>query len=182
VNRILVVGTTGSGKTTVASTLASYLGAPHVELDALHWEPGWVEAVTEEFRDRALAAASGDRWVLCGNYWTKLGDVLWARADTVVWLDLPLPILLWRLIRRTISRSLRKTQLWGSNQERISGLWSKDSLLLWAIKSHPRNRARYAAALADPRWQHIAFVRLRSQHAVREWLGAVRRKTMAPDR
>lgn len=169
-NRVLVVGTTGSGKTTVASAIAKHLGARHVELDSLHWEPGWVEAETEQFRQRALAATTSERWVVCGNYWSKLDDLLWSRADTVVWLDLPLPILLWRLVQRTVRRSLRRTELWGTNRERLRQLWRKDSLLLWAIKSQPRNRARYSAAMTDLRWQHIRFVRLRSQRAIRKWL------------
>lgn len=169
-NRVLVVGTTGSGKTTVAAAIAEYLAAPHVELDSLHWKPGWVEADTEEFRRRALAATTSERWVVCGNYWSKLDDVLWSRADTVVWLDLPVPILLWRLVRRTVRRSLRRTELWGTNRERISSLWHRDSLLLWAVKSQPKNRARYRAAMTDPRWHHISFVRLRSQRVVRKWL------------
>lgn len=110
------------------------------------------EADTNEFGRRALAATTSPRWVVCGNYWSKLDDLLWSRADTVVWLDLPLPILLWRLVRRTAHQSLRRTELWGTNREHPSSLWHKDSLLLWAIKSQPKNRARYGAAMTDSRW------------------------------
>lgn len=169
-NRVLVVGTTGSGKTTLAAAIATALDARHVELDALHWKPGWVEAEADEFRAAVIAATTGPRWVVCGNYHNKLGWTLWERADTVVWLDLPLPLLLWRVTRRTIRRSLRRTQLWSGNRERLRNLWRKDSLILWAIQTHPRNRDRYGTALSDPRWENVTTFRLRSPRDVRAWL------------
>src|SRR5205809_1832315 len=88
--RVVVVGTTGSGKTTLAGRLAQRLGVPHVELDALHWEANWVEAGDEVFRERAARALTGSAWVVDGNY-SKVRDIVWGRADMVVWLDYPLP-------------------------------------------------------------------------------------------
>lgn len=167
-----MVGTTGSGKTTLASALAKHLGAPHVELDGLFWKPDWVQADGEQFRTDVLAATAGPRWTACGNYSRKLGMVLWERADTVVWLDPPLSLLLWRILRRTVTRSVRRTQLWAGNREKVSNLWRKDSLLRWAIQTHPQHRAAYMAATADPRWAHLTIVRLRSPRTVRRWLRA----------
>src|SRR5437867_5486367 len=114
-NRVLVVGTTGSGKTTTARAIAQRLNAPYIELDALWWKPNWTESDHDDFRERVDAATSGDRWVADGNYITPLRDTLWSKADTVVWLDVALPLIVLRLIRRTISRSLRKTELWSGN-------------------------------------------------------------------
>src|SRR2546422_5327539 len=85
-NRIVVVGTTGSGKTTTARRIGEIIGAPHVELDALHWEADWTEADTETFRRRIVEATAGERWVVDGNY-AKGRDLVWPRAEMIVWLD-----------------------------------------------------------------------------------------------
>src|SRR5574340_369956 len=102
-NRIVVVGSSGSGKTTTAETIAQKLGIPHVELDALHWLPDWQETELLEFREKIAQALAGPAWVVDGNY-AKVRDISWTRADTLVWLDLPLPLVLGRLANRTFRR------------------------------------------------------------------------------
>src|SRR5438132_1981195 len=101
--RVVVGGTSASGKTTLASRLAGRLGVPHVELDALHWEAGWIEAPNELFRARTQEALSGNCWVVDGNY-SVVRDIVWGRADTVIFLDYPLIVILGRLLRRTLWR------------------------------------------------------------------------------
>ena len=86
--RVLVMGTTGSGKTTVGRRIAERLGVPFVELDALNWGPNWTEMLLEEFRHNVAVAASGDAWVIDGNS-GKARDITLPRATTVVWLDYP---------------------------------------------------------------------------------------------
>ena len=115
--RINVVGTSGNGKTTFSRALAKRLGLPHVELDALNHGPNWTEASDEEFRRAVEAATDRDGWVVDGNYGRKIGDVVLRQADTVVWLDQPLPLVLWRLWRRTIWRIVRREELWSGNRE-----------------------------------------------------------------
>jgi DNA helicase HerA-like ATPase len=87
--RLIVIGTSGAGKTTLAKTLASLLGSPFVELDALHWDPNWTPAPPETFRARVAAATAGERWVVDGGY-SAVRDLLWPRADTLIWLDYPI--------------------------------------------------------------------------------------------
>src|SRR5205823_6990985 len=101
--RIVVVGSTGSGKTTLASQLARRLALPHVELDALHWEPNWTMAPLDRFRQRVEEALNGEGWVVDGGY-GKVRDIVWGRAETLVWLDYGLPVILWRLLKRTLRR------------------------------------------------------------------------------
>jgi adenylate kinase family enzyme len=102
-----VVGTTGSGKTTVAAALAAAMGLRHIELDTLHWEPGWQEAEAAVFETRlhAALAAAPHGWVVDGNCLTKADPITSTAADTLVFLDLPLGVVLARLVRRTIRRS-----------------------------------------------------------------------------
>jgi adenylate kinase family enzyme len=171
--RILVIGTTGSGKTTVAGRLARARGLPHIELDALHWEPNWQEAETAVFQRRVRTAldAAPDGWVVDGNYFTKVEPITTAAADTLVFLDLPLPLVLGRLVRRTIRRWRTREELWSGNREHLRALFTRDSLLLWALRSHRRNRSRFRQRIDDGGpWR--ASVRLRTPRQVRRFLDA----------
>jgi adenylate kinase family enzyme len=132
--RIIVVGSTGSGKTTLARLLAARFGLPHVEFDALHWEPAWTPASTDVFRERIARALGGDAWVADGNY-GQVRDIAWARADTIVWLDFTLPVILPRLIRRTWRRLITQEELWNGNRERWIHQFRRDSLVVWAIQT-----------------------------------------------
>jgi adenylate kinase family enzyme len=169
---VLVVGTTGSGKTTVAAALADALGVPHVELDALHWEPNWQEAETAVFQDRVRAAldAAPDGWVVDGNYFTKVEPIT-AGADTLVFLDLPLPLILARVLRRTVRRWRTREELWSGNREHLHTLLTRDSLLLWALRSHRRNRRRFRERI-DHAGPGLVAVRLRSPREVQRFLVA----------
>ena len=124
--RIVVVGTTGSGKTVLAGRVAQQLGIRHVELDALHWGPDWEPAPLAVFRQWTAEALNGDAWVVDGNY-SKVRDITWARAQTVVWLDYPLVVTLARLSCRTVRRSLTHEELWSGNREELwRALTSRD--------------------------------------------------------
>jgi adenylate kinase family enzyme len=164
--KVVVVGTTCSGKTTVARRLAEEHDVPHVELDALHWGPGWSEASTYDFRARVEEALAGDGWVADGGYHGKLGDLVLERADLVVWLDLPLGTILGRLSARTLRRIRGREELWGGNRETWRGAFlSRDSLFLWALKTHRPRRKRYEERLA-----RYDVVRLRSAAETETWL------------
>ena len=112
--RIAIVGSTGSGETTLAAQLAQRLNLPHVELDSLYWEAGWNPVSEEVFRAR-VTAALGDAWVADGNY-GQARDLIWGRADTLVWLDMPLTLALWRVVSRTLRRIVTHEVLWNENR------------------------------------------------------------------
>jgi adenylate kinase family enzyme len=169
-HRIVVVGTTGSGKTTLARQLAQRLGVPHVELDALHWEPGWTEAPTAVFRQRVAEALKGNSWVVDGNYHT-VRDIVWSQANLLVWLDYRLAVLLWRLWRRTIVRHITRKELWNGNRESFRTTFlSRESILLWQLQSYRRRRREYPQTFALPEYSHLRVVRLRSPGETRRWL------------
>ena len=164
-----VIGTTGSGKTTFARRTALQLQVPHIELDALHWEPGWIEAPTAVFRERVAQAVSGPAWVVDGNYHAAR-DLVWARAGQIIWLDYPLRLILWRLTARTWRRITTHEELWNGNRERWGAAFGRDSLYLWVLKTYWRRKREYPALLQRPEYQSLRLVRLRSPRQADEWL------------
>ena len=168
--RISVVGTTGSGKTMIARFVSRRLGVPHVELDSLYWGPDWTPPSIPVFRNQVAEALRGTRWVCDGNY-SRVRDIVWSRADTIVWLDYPLAVIMWQLIGRTVRRARSREVLWQGNREswRTSFL-SQDSILLWALKSFRRRRREYPTLMRKPEHAHLRTIHLRSRSATGEWL------------
>ncbi len=169
--RVNVVGTSGSGKTTFARALARRLCAPCVELDALHWEPNWTEVTPEVMRARVAAAVAGERWVIDGNY-SVSRDIVWARADTIVWLDFSRAVATWRIVSRSLSRLVRRTELWGGNRESLRELVTRDSVVWWSMSTYARRRRDYPALLAGQR--QLEVVRLRTPREADRWLRSLR--------
>jgi adenylate kinase family enzyme len=168
--RIVVVGVTGSGKTTTALRLSGILGIPHIELDALHWLPSWVPMEREPFRQAVAQALSGPAWVTDGNY-IKARDIIWERATTLIWLDYSLPVILWQLTLRTWKRVFTREVLWNGNRETLRGaFFSKDSLFLWALQTYPRFRQEYSKHQTMPGGAHLQMIHLRSRRETGAWL------------
>jgi adenylate kinase family enzyme len=170
--QIVVKGSSGSGKSTVAAELAHRLGLTYIELDALHHGPNWSEPTAEEFRAivrQAMDDALGG-WVVDGNYDSKLSDLVVGEADTIVWLDLPLSVKWHRVWRRTMHRIRNRVELWNGNRETWRGAFaSGDTILLWVLRSHVRHRRIWPDRFeGDER-----LVRLRTEDEVRRWLETV---------
>jgi adenylate kinase family enzyme len=162
VRRISVVGNSGSGKSTLAAALAAALGVPHLELDGVFHQAGWQSLPAPEFRAAVAAFAAGEGWVIDGNY-GAVQDLVWARADTVVWLDPSRARVMRQLIPRTLLRMARRTERWNGNRESWRNLLRaspEESILRWAWTQHARTRERYRQARADPAFAHLEFVRL----------------------
>jgi adenylate kinase family enzyme len=171
--RFSVAGTSGAGKSTVGRAIASRLDLPYFELDSLFHGPNWSEPPPGEFQRRVLASIDGlDGWVVDGNYHSKLDELVLERADTFVWLDLPLRVSLRRIWRRTWSRILRREELWAGNRERIwTAFVKRESLVHWAVKSHFRHRREFPDLLE--RHPQLEVVRLRSPRDVERWLDSL---------
>jgi len=177
--RIVVIGTTGAGKSTLAEQLAGILRYPFVELDALFWGPAWTPFPQEVFRHRVSDALAAETWTVGGNY-SVARDLVWTRADTLVWLDYPLPLVLWRLGRRTIRRIVMRERLWGGNVETWrSQFASRDSLFVWAFKTHFRRRREMPVLLALPENRHLHVLHFRSPRTAAGWLQSVRHHRQA---
>lgn len=168
-DRINVVGTSCSGKTTLARRLAVRLDAPHVELDALFWGPNWTPVDPLRFRERVAASAAGSRWVIDGGY-SPVRDLTWSRADTVVWLDYSLALVLARWVRRTAARMRSRAEFWPGtgNRESVRNALRRDGLLWWILRTHRSRRRRLSAELASR--PDLRVIRLRSPRATRRWL------------
>ncbi len=170
--RINVVGTSCSGKTTLARSVAERLGLPHVELDALFWDRHWTPAPAPLFRSRVAAAVSGDAWVIDGGY-SPIRDLLWSRADAVVWLDYPMPLVLGRWATRTMRRIRSQEEFWPEtgNRESLRNALRPSGLLWWILRTHRRRRRSMAAGLlARP---EIEGIRLLSPVEAERWLATL---------
>lgn len=171
-HRISVVGTSGSGKTTVAAKIAKRLNIRHVELDALHWKPGWQEAPLDEFRRQVDEATSEESWVVDGNY-SKVRDIVWRKAETVVWLDSPFRVVFSRVLWRTIRRIVTGEELWEGNRENLNALIGQDSMPVWVLKTFWRRKKELPELLASDEYSHLQAIRLRSSQEVEEWLDSL---------
>ena len=170
----MITSAPGSGGTTFAARLASILGVTLVELDAIHWQPRWRELDAGEFRRRVEPLVEREGWVIDGGYWSKLGDLVLQRADTVVWLDLPRRVWLPRLLRRTLRRVITHEELWNGNRESLRNVClSRQSLILFALRNDRSRRHRYPRRLAGYR-----VARLRSESEVDAFLRSASRACM----
>jgi adenylate kinase family enzyme len=173
---VSVVGTSGAGKSMLARELAVILGVPHLELDGLNHQPDWEPLPQEEFRRIVAAKAAEDGWVIDGNY-SAVQPLVWARADTVAWLDLPKSIVMRQVVWRTLRRVAGRQELWNGNRERWRNFFTWDpeqSVISWAWHKHAPDRARYAAAAADPANAHLRFITLASNREVARFLAGAR--------
>ena len=171
--RIVILGTTGSGKSTLARELAQILRVPVVELDAIRHGPNWTETPDDVFRQRIADALRAEGWVVDGNY-SVARDIIWSRATTLVWLDYSFPLVFWRLFLRTMTRGIMRRRLWNDNRE---DLWrhflTKDSLFLWAFRTHWKRRKSLPPAFSQPQYRHLKVMRFTSASQTKRWLEGI---------
>jgi adenylate kinase family enzyme len=173
VNRIAIVGATGSGKSTLAAQIGNKLDLPVIELDALFWEPNWTQVPDDLFRKRVDQALQGTHWVVGGNY-SRARDIIWRRAEILIWLDYPLPLVAWRLFKRIVIRIISQEELWGGNRETFRAQFlSRESLFLFLLKSKPRHRREYPQLLKKPEHIHLKLFRFRYPAETQTWVNSL---------
>jgi adenylate kinase family enzyme len=168
------MGQSGAGKTTLAQALAAALAVPYVELDRVQWQAGWQplqQTDRAEFIRRVGAATAGDAWVVDGNY-SAARHHTWGRATHIVWLDYKRPVIMVRVIRRSLLRAVLRTELWAGNREQWRNMLRADHPIWWAWNTWRRHRREWGEALARPEYSHLVVLRLRHP---REAAAAVRR-------
>jgi adenylate kinase family enzyme len=176
VQRIAVVGAAGVGKSTLARSLSDALGIPRLEIDAIFHQPGWTQLDPPEFRERVDTFTSRDSWIVDGNYRTSIGDLVWERADTIIWLDYSRSVVLGRVTRRTFRRALSREELWNGNRESLRDALSLDparSVIRWSWTQHAKYQVEYAEAIANQPRADLATVRLRTPTETSGWLANV---------
>ena len=168
--RIAIAGVTGAGKTTLARRIASATGIAYTEVDSLFHGPLWQPLDTFEDEVRALVARPA--WVAEWQY-AQGRPLIAARADTLVWLDLPSRVTLSRVVRRTIRRRIHRERLWNDNLEPPLHTFfvDPDHIVRWAIRTQRKLVTRVPETEAAHPQLHV--VRLRSQREVDRWLAAL---------
>ena len=168
-NRVAVVGPSGGGKTALGRWIEVEFGLPFTDLDDVFWRPGWQQAPEPAFRADVDRLTRQPRWVLAGNY-SPVRDLVWPRADTLVWLDLPLPVVLWRTTLRVIRQARTQEPVCNGNRQDIRALvFGKDPLLAYTLRTNRRRRRDWPALLAAPEHAHLNVARLRSAAQVAAW-------------
>lgn len=169
--RVVLIGATGSGKTTLGRTLSARLHIPFTDLDDLFWLPGWQQRPEEEFRRLAAEALpENGAWIVAGNY-GGLRDLVWGRADTVVWLDYGFALTFFRLLKRSIARVLSRETFCNGNRETVGKLLSGDGIISWLFQTYRRRKKDFGEAFENPAARpYITWVRLTTPDDTRKWL------------
>lgn len=174
--RVLIAGTAGSGKTTLAARLGQARGLPHTEIDSLFHGPNWTPRPS--FMTDVDIFTRQERWVTEWQY-SDARDLLADRADLLVWLDLPRAQVMRQVIVRTLRRRLRRQVLWNGNLEPPlrTVLHDRDHIVRWAWRTHNQCAERVAAL--QERRPELPVVQLTSHHQARDWLH--RQTQLKPD-
>lgn len=170
--RINVVGTSGSGKSTFSKHLAGKLSCPYYEMDSLFWKANWQESTDEEFFEALSQVTSNEHWVLDGNY-NRTVPIKWHKVDTVIWIDYSLGRTLYQAVKRAVYRIISQKELWpntGNKESLKKVLASKDSILLWTLKTYHTNKIRYQNIMTDEQYSHIQFVRITSPKEAKQFI------------
>jgi adenylate kinase family enzyme len=175
-DRIIVIGLAGAGKTTLAKRLSELLDVPHTELDSIFYKENWEPVETGLFKSKVAEIAKADKWILCGNYFSKLGLDLWRQADTIIWCDYSFPRVAMRLFRRTVRRMVVREELWSGNRESFyTNFLTKDSIFVWSFKSRKKQSQRYGSLFSSPgELPELRLIRLKTPKATESLLNGLK--------
>ena len=142
--RIAVIGTSCSGKTTLACNISEILHIPHFELDHLYWQENWQPLEKELFRSKVRKSVQYERWVIDGNF-SIVRDLIWENADTIIWLNYPFYVVFLQALVLSINRIVTKEQLFGNNVESFQQtFFTKNSIVYWILHTHWEYKRTYS--------------------------------------
>ncbi len=162
--RIVVVGNSGAGKSTLASELAVHLRLPYIASDGFYWEDGWTPAASAVVRRRIVESVAGDRWVIDGNCIAER-DVVWGKADALIWLDYTLPLVLWRVCERNFRWVATQERTWSGNRMTLGRACSG---IRHSLRTYTQKRSTYPRYLAE--FPHLSVIHFRAPQEAKLWL------------
>jgi hypothetical protein len=165
--RVLVIGCSGAGKSTLAAQIAERTGLPFIPTDPFYWEANWQHASRETIDQRVHETISNPTWVLDGNF-VAYRNVVWRRADTIIWLDFPLWLVLFRLVKRNVGWWLTRKPVWSGNRMTVRQAWSG---ICHALRSHGEKRRTYPDYLAA--FPDHTVLRFQTHAASCRWLASL---------
>lgn len=173
-NRVVVIGTTGAGKTTMAKRVAEAIGATALDIDDFHWQPGWVERTPAEMIELFREAFQSERWTLAGNH-SRTRDFTWGEADTVIWLNYSVWVVFPRLLWRTIKRVVTKEEVMPGCVETFRAQFmSKDSLLVWFFQTFWKRKKEYSKVISQDKFRHLTVLEFRHPRQAKRFLKDLR--------
>lgn len=173
--RILVAGSTGAGKTRLGRALAGRTAIPFHEMDALAFGgPGWRE--NQHLAEDVSRISFGPCWIFDSYGYPQVRDLLWSRADTIVWLDYTRPVVMRRVLRRSAARTLFRRRIFGGNVETVASWFSADHPAWWAWAQYAGRRTEIASRCTSARFAPLDVIRLSTPRAARKWLGTIQPK------
>ncbi|MFF2650274.1 adenylate kinase [Streptomyces sp. NPDC058045] len=173
--RVLVVGVTGAGKSTLARAVGGRLGLPYHEMDAMYFGPGW--SVNARLAEDVARIAAQPRWIIDSIGAPEVRDLLWQRADAVLWLDYPRRVVLPRVLRRSLRRSLTRERIFGGNRETWAGWLSPEHPVWWSCSQHTARRTEIRRRTADPHFTPLTTHHFPHPTDTEAWPAALPRHT-----
>lgn len=171
--RIIIIGTSSCGKTTLGKALSDKLNIEHQELDYFFWEPNWTEARIDDFRNRVEPFTKKEKWITDGNF-GQVRDLVWGRATNIIWMDYPFHIILKQFFKRSLIRSFKRKELWNGNRETLwNSILRPNSLLVWILRTYSRNKKRYSTLMHSREYSHVKFLHLRHPSEAERFLNTL---------
>jgi len=166
--KIVILGSSGCGKTTFAVKLSNKINIKHYEIDSIFWKPGWIQTGQEEFRDLIDKVTAKDEWIIDGNY-RRVKDLTIGRADTIIWLDLKMAKIMYRVTLRTAGRLIKRKTLWHNNRETLKMAFSRDSIILYSLNHYHSKRAWNNKLIRHSEMKHLNWIIIRNSREEREF-------------
>jgi adenylate kinase family enzyme len=167
--RTIIFGSTGIGKTTLVKRIAEEFSLPVIDIDSLRREAGKSDAPDETFSHLVMESVKEDIWIIDGSY-TSVQDVIWPRAEAIVWLDFSFGIFLSRLIKRSLYRIFIRKKSEKPIKARNQAASERAGTYLRAIFTGKQRRQRYFATLYNAKNVHLHIIRLSDPEEVQLWL------------